>query len=242
MQLQVAALALAFTKCSTLAHSAAAAAVRLHACADSVLQQKQKLAVGIYVVRKAISDSANTRTVLHKSCTDNADACTHITWEMAHNMSFKASAYSNYSSHWYCLQPPGDWVLRGAFYDCVVAGGVPLVFTDKYPKLLAYADMFNYTAMLQQAPTPAQLASNHTDYVGFLKQQHARGDSKAKLQQLQQVRRVFQYALDPNHYLISWRDRSKLHPQDDAFTFSMKALLRGLCRQPQGLKNATQCL
>jgi hypothetical protein len=211
------------------------------ACADSVMQQKQKLAVGIYVVRKAISDgTSNTRTLLHRSCTDHADSCTHITWDMGHNMTFKASAYSNYTSHWYCLQPPGDWILRGAFYDCVVAGGVPVVFNANYPKHVAFADVFDYKTMIQQAPTSAELQAHKTDYIGYLQRLHSDGNSTAKLEALQAVRRVLQYALNPDHYLISWKDRANLRPRDDAFTFSMKSLLRALCSQA-GFKNGTQC-
>lgn len=165
---------------------------------------------------------------LYESCMAHPDACSHVTWEMANNMSFKAAAYSNYTTHWYCLQPPGDWVLRGAFYDCVVAGGLPLVFNAKYPQLVAYSDFFNYSSMLQLAP---QGADSAMDYIKFLQQLHESGDSKAKLHRLHQIKRVFQYALNPDHYLIRWQDRNKRVPGDDAFTFSMKALLRGLCNQ-----------
>jgi hypothetical protein len=192
-------------------------------------------------VRKAMSDgTTNTRTLLHKSCTDHADSCTHITWNMGHNMTFKASAYSKYTSHWYCLQPPGDWILRGAFYDCVVAGGLPVVFNENYPKHIAFADVFDYATMIQQAPTSAELQLQKTDYVGYLQRLHTGGNSTSKLKALQAVRRVFQYALNPDHYLISWKARADLDPRDDAFTFSMKSLLRGLCSQP-GFKNKTQC-
>jgi hypothetical protein len=223
--------------------------------AEPVIQQKQKLAVGIYVVRKAISDgTANTRTLLHKSCTQHADACTHITWDMSYNMTTKAAAYSNYTSHWYCLQPPGDWILRGAFYDCVVAGGVPVVFHPNYTKHVAFSDVFNFTDMIQLAPPAAELQSrggSDFDYLEFLQkqQQHAAGkdstsssssSSRAKLTALWKARRVFQYALNPDHHLIRWRDRETQHAKDDAFTFTMKALLRGLCRQP-GFRNSTQC-
>lgn len=210
-----------------------------------MIQQKQKLAVGIYVVRRAISDgTANTRTLLHKSCTSHTDTCTHITWDLGHNMTTKAAAYSNYTSHWYCLQPPGDWIVRGAFYDCAVAGGVPVVFHPNYVNHVAFSDVFNYSNMIQQAPPAAELPSGGSefDYIQFLQQQHAadKDGSRAKLGALWKVRRVFQYALNPDHYLIRWQDRDSRHAKDDAFTFTMKALLRGLCRQP-GFMSSTQC-
>jgi len=183
---------------------------------------------------------ANTRTVLHESCTAHPDACTHITWDMAHNMSYKASAYSNYTSHWYCLQPPGDWVLRGAFYDCVVAGGVPMVFNPKYPQYVAYSDIVNYTEIIRMAPSTQQLQERQIDYLAYLQEQQMVGNSTAELEAWHMLGRVFEYALNPDHFLISWKDRSRHDPHDDAFTFSMKALLRGLCRQPS-FNSSTKC-
>jgi hypothetical protein len=196
--------------------------------------------VGIYVVRKAMTDRASIRTVLHRSCTEHPDACTHVTWDMAHNMSFKAEAYSSYAAYHYCLQPPGDWLLRGAFYDCVVAGGIPAVFHPDYAKHVAFADVFNYTQMLLQMPTPAQLKKSGSDYLEHLQQQHAESNSTAKLEAWQPLRRLFQYALNPNHFLVRWSERANIDPRDDAFTFTLKALLRGLCVQ-KAFSNATQC-
>lgn len=208
--------------------------------AESLLQQKQKLAVGIYVVRKAITDRASIRTVLHRSCTEHPGTCTHVTWDMTHNMSFKAEAYSKYSTHHYCLQPPGDWLLRGAFYDCVVAGGMPAVFHADYAKHVAFADVFNYTQMLLQMPTPDELTASDGDYLEHLQQQHADSNSTAKYLAWQPLRRIYQYALNPNHYLVRWSERNSIDPRDDAFTFSLKALLRGLCSQ-KAFSKSPQC-
>jgi hypothetical protein len=198
---------------------------------ESLIEAKQKLAVGIYVVRKANTDKT-MRFVLHQACMQHNDTCTHITWEMSHNMTFKAAAYAQYSSHWYCLQPPGDWVLRGAMYDCVVAGGVPMVFHKQYAKYMPYADVVDYSDMLVQAPSTTELEAQGTDFIAHLQQLHAAGNATEKVASWHRIRRAMQYALNPDHYLITWHDRHVLHPMDDAFTFSMKALLRGLCKQP----------
>jgi hypothetical protein len=209
--------------------------------ADDLLQRKQKLAVGIYVVRKAITDTGLVRNKLHASCTAHPDMCTHITWDMSHNLSSKAQAYDNYSTHYYCMQPPGDWILRGAFYDCVVAGGIPVVFHPDYAKMVAFSDMFDYTQMLSQAPTPAELEKSGSEYLQHLQQQHTSSNSTVKLQALHPLRRLFQYAVNPDHYLIDWARRGKVDARDDAFTFSLKAMLRGLCNQTTFSKGP-QCL
>jgi hypothetical protein len=208
--------------------------------ADELLARKQKLTVGIYVVRKAITDRTSIRTVLHQSCTKHPDTCTHVTWDLARNMSFKAEAYNSYAAYHYCLQPPGDWLLRGAFYDCIVAGGMPAVFHPDYAKHVAFADVYNYTQMLMQMPAPAELEASGADYLEHLQRQHAESNSTANLQSWQPFRRLFQYTLNPNHYLVRWSDRATANPCDDAFTFSLKAVMRRLCSQ-KAFSNTTQC-
>lgn len=41
---------------------------------------------------------------------------------------------------------------------------------------------------------------------------------------LHEVKHVFLYALNPDHALIRWDEAYGVHPLDDAFTASMKAL------------------
>lgn len=58
---------------------------------------------------------------------------------------------------------------------------------------------------------------------------------------IHQVRHVFQFSLNPAHELIRWDQKQTRHSQDDAFTFTMKALMRHLCLQQKHLLPLT-CL
>ena len=44
-----------------------------------------------------------------------------------------------------------------------------------------------------------------------------------------QIRHVFQYSLNPVHELIRFDKRHAIAQEDDAFTFTWKALLRRIC-------------
>lgn len=41
-------------------------------------------------------------------------------------------AYELAASAWYCFQPPGDTFTRRAFWDCLLAGAIPVVFDEAY--------------------------------------------------------------------------------------------------------------
>lgn len=47
---------------------------------------------------------------------------------------------------------------------------------------------------------------------------------------MDQVKHVFMYALNPEHSLLRFSEMYSLHPLDDAFTASMKAMLRKACQ------------
>ena len=50
-----------------------------------------------------------------------------------------------------------------------------------------------------------------------------------KLAYIQDVRHVFQYMRNPAHEVLRWDQRIIRRPEDDAFTFTMKAAMRNLC-------------
>lgn len=90
---------------------------------------------------------------VHAECIIRPKDCTHYAWNDSVQLDVKAVMYSEYRTHWYCVQPPGDWMLRGAFYACLIEGGIPVVFdTDKWWKLdgdwygarAAYNDIIDY--------------------------------------------------------------------------------------------------
>ena len=51
-----------------------------------------------------------------------------------------------------------------------------------------------------------------------------------------QVRRLFQFSVNPLHELIGFDTRYEAHLKDDAFTFTWKTILRALCKEGKLLK------
>ena len=50
-----------------------------------------------------------------------------------------------------------------------------------------------------------------------------------KLAYIHKVRNVFQYMRNPAHELLRWNQRETWTPDDDAFTFTIKSVMRNLC-------------
>ena len=70
----------------------------------------------------------------------------------------------------------------------------------------------------------------------------ARFDTSEALEMLryiQSVRHVFQFSLNPEHDVIRWDQQAMLSEADDAFTFTMKGVMRKLCQRQAGFANGS---
>ena len=56
------------------------------------------------------------------------------------------------SSSWHVIHPVGDFFNRGAWFDSVLAGAVPVVFKEYYADYLPFADMLDYSRILKILP------------------------------------------------------------------------------------------
>ena len=82
-----------------------------------------------------------------------------------------------------------------------------------------------------QAPPDLQCGCTNTTFVDILRQRYPTKSSLLKkLQAVWHVRQVFQFASNPSHLTLRWDTVYRLDPLDDAFTFSIKALMRKLCK------------
>lgn len=45
-----------------------------------------------------------------------------------------------------------------------------------------------------------------------------------------QIKHIFLYSVNPMHTLVRFDEMEAVHPRDDAFTSSLKALLRHACK------------
>ena len=53
---------------------------------------------------------------------------------------------------WYVLHPSGDFISRGAWFDTILAGAIPVVFQSNYPDYLPFSDVLNYTMLQEVLP------------------------------------------------------------------------------------------
>ena len=56
------------------------------------------------------------------------------------------------SKAWYALHPSGDFISRGAWYDSIMAGSIPVVFQSKYTDYLPYVDVVDYSLIQETLP------------------------------------------------------------------------------------------
>ena len=67
--------------------------------------------------------------------------------------------------------------------------------------------------------------------IDLLQARFNRTEATAMLAQLHRVQRVMQYMLNPDHDLLRFDQMGQMGADEDAFTFSLKAVMRRLCQQ-----------
>lgn len=164
-----------------------------------------------------------------------------------------------YQTSWFVTQTWGDFLTRVALVDAMAMGSVPVVPSPQVEQYLPFRDMLPWGAILevvedaqvlgpgcqckQAAPEQPSLVPGQ-EYVCHCSQgastlpqvvaQRYAGEqgSAALLRKAARtwaVRHVMQYSQLPVHTLARWTQRAEREPEDDAFTFSLKALMRMLC-------------
>jgi len=160
---------------------------------------------------------------------------------------------------WLSVQPMGDTPTRRSMYESMLTGTVPVLFNDTLLYDLAFADVIDYRKLVVMArattvlerteekmearmgpskPYPKvglNFTINDTITSMLRLVRHHRDFLVDKVHELLKVRHLFQYALDPHFELITPARRNLTEPRDDAFTSSMKAIMRKLCDAPHGL-------
>ena len=132
----------------------------------------------------------------------------------------------------------GDTPTRMAFYECAATGAaLPVVFDPRLPGFLPFADLVDYSSFVTVVDGDA-ISSGELDIIEELAS-YGKGDMLRRLAALHGVRHLMQYALRPQHLLIRFDEIGGVHALDDAFTASVKAVLRSLCRR--GLVPRERC-
>jgi hypothetical protein len=141
---------------------------------------------------------------------------------------FDYDVLREYANSWFCIQPYGDSALRLGLFDCLALGeSIPVLFDEHVPFMLAYADLIDYPKLLVVVPMDAAMVDgdNIIDKLGAMPLE----ERFARVQALQALAHVFQYAVHPAHLLVSFDKAGTIDQHDDAFTSSLKAVVRNLC-------------
>lgn len=139
------------------------------------------------------------------------------------------------ASAWYCLSPPGDSPTRKAIFDCLMSGTIPVVFDDWVPFTFPYHDIVNASELMVVLPWSWTNASEVTGIYSQVLAGIPVVERLAKIARIKHFQQVLQYSLTPKTGDLRFDTLYELQPTDDAFTFSLKAVLRNLCAR--GLLN-----
>ena len=75
------------------------------------------------------------------------------------------------------------------------------------------------------------LQEGSENIIDVLLKQHDGKKALEMLHYIHTVRHVFQFSLNPRHELLLWHRRDSRDMEDDAFTFTIKAVMRNLCER-----------
>lgn len=184
-------------------------------------QSKKILVVGSFVVREYPD-----RTAAHKDCLDKPNLCKYVEYNGPKDA---VTVYKAYKSAWYALHPRGDFLSRNSWFDTWLADTIPVVFQSEYINSVPFGDMLDYKKLMIYVPEERILGNKSENVVSILEKTFDKGNALQRISYIHSVRHVFQYMLNPVHELIRWDQKGRLHQDDDAFTFTMKSVLRNVC-------------
>lgn len=181
-----------------------------------------------YLAMESLKVRLPLRELLYKSCMERSDRCLHYEPRGKISQYNQSEIYSNVKSAWYCIQPPGDGPSRHATMDCLAADTMPVFFDKHLTAVMPFSDIIDYSEFTEYMD-PDQLQQQGANAIDVLQASFGEEQALRKAARLHQVKHLFLYSMNPEHSLIRWDEAYSVHPLDDAFTASIKALLRRSC-------------
>ena len=167
------------------------------------------------------------RFAAFEDCNERHDLCTHLDYTGPHDA---VPVYEAYHAAWFVLHPRADFIARSAWFDTLLADSIPVVFQPEYSKAVPFADVLDYDRLMVVVPEEVIEGQDGQNIVSLLWDDFNQDEALKRIEYIHSVRHVFQYMVNPRHELVGWSQRSKMHPEDDAFTFTLKSVLRKVCQ------------
>lgn len=181
-----------------------------------------------YLAMESLKVRLPLREQLFKSCNERSDQCLHYAPRGRISQFNQSEIYDIIKSAWYCIQPPGDGPSRHATMDCLAADTMPVFFDQHLTAVMPFSDIIDYSEFTEYID-PQELQATQANAIDVLQSAFTEEKALEKARQLHKIKHIFLYAHNPAHSLIRWHEAYAVHPLDDAFTSSMKALLRRSC-------------
>ena len=188
---------------------------------SEVLQSKTILSVGSFAVRHYAD-----RVAVHTACIQQPANCKHLDFTGPKDA---VPVFAAYRSAWYALHPQGDFLSRNSWFDTFMAGTIPVVFQAEYVNAVPFTDLIDYRDIMEYIPEATILGDGGENVVSLLANRFNQDEALNKTRTIHRIRQIFQYMLNPAHEVIRWPERAMLHSDDDAFTFTMKSVMRNVC-------------
>ena len=167
----------------------------------------------------------HSRKVWREQCHDHNTQCKwQIDWNKQHDIGIKNVSLEikhAIDQSWYTLIPIGDYLTRGSIFDMLVSNSIGIL-ERKVSHALPFLDMIDYSQIVKFIEPSHRILDDLTAHFN-------QSEAVEMIQRKFALRHLFQYSLSPNHKLVSFPTRHIMHEDDDAFTFTLKTLIRRLC-------------
>ena len=182
---------------------------------------KTRLAYASFKVRS----ESESRKLGFQGCSAVPHRCLYHDYNTEDELTSSVQAHEGYQSAYFTIMPRGEpnFLIRNSLYDALLSVSIPVLLDKNYKDYLPFQDIIQWDDLVVQV-------GMNKNFMGILQKQYAHKTVLLnKLEKLFTCRHVFQYALDPDHHLVSFDQRHIVSSFDDAFTFTLKAVLRTWC-------------
>lgn len=183
--------------------------------------EKSLLAFEAFAIDTHHGPELPLREALLQACLDSSQ-CQHEFPDNTGEAMNRAAVdlYHNASNAWFCMQPVGHSPTRRSTFDCLLAGSIPVFFSEDSVAHFPFAHSVdpNELFLLVSQDDVAELFSSILPNIP----EDTRRD---KLETIAKYAHLFQYSLTPHTGLIKWDNVKQIDAWDDALTFSLKTLI-----------------